>query len=72
MVIRLNDALDQLPNGLRKPQRDTSQLAADGLSILRRRGVVTGEERLQVPERERAVLAYYANTIRHHFGEKSG
>ena len=64
--------LARLPDRLRKPQRDAQQLAVDGLAILRKRGVVVGTDEVSIVPDERAVLVYYANTIRHHFGEGSG
>ncbi|WP_296418586.1 1-acyl-sn-glycerol-3-phosphate acyltransferase [Pseudooctadecabacter sp.] len=59
--------LDAMPAGLRKPQRDGAQLADDGLTILRRRGLVTGQGGLAIATGQDDVITYYANTIAHHF-----
>ncbi|WP_375280735.1 1-acyl-sn-glycerol-3-phosphate acyltransferase [Pseudooctadecabacter sp.] len=59
--------LNVMPAGLRKPQRDGAQLADDGLAILRRRGLVTGEGALTIATGQDDVITYYANTIAHHF-----
>ena len=59
--------LDRMPKGLRRPNRDSEALTQDGLVILRRRGLVTADGPIAVTQGNEDVVAYYANTIAHHF-----
>ncbi len=56
-----------LPATTRRPQRDAADLAADGLAILHRRELISGETEFRIEEGQRPVLAYYAGSIAHHF-----
>jgi len=64
--------LSAMPEGLRKPNRDSVQLAGDGLAILHRRNLVAvagsiGSGTFEIKAGEAEVITYYANTIAHHF-----
>ena len=58
-----------MPSSVAKPRRTPEQMTADGLANLRRRGLVSGEEPVTFTDNDRAVLAYYANSISHHYPE---
>ena len=50
-----------------KPRRPLADIVADGLTHVQKRRLITGEDSFTIPEDQRAVLQYYANTIAHHF-----
>ena len=59
----------KMPRNVRRPQRDAADLAADGIAILQRRNLVSGEETLTLDASAHSVLSYYASSIAHHFPE---
>ena len=61
--------LAALPAALRRPQRQASDLAQDGVKILQRRGILS--DGFEVRDDDLSVLKYYANSISHHFSDKS-
>ncbi|MBT8411902.1 MAG: 1-acyl-sn-glycerol-3-phosphate acyltransferase, partial [Octadecabacter sp.] len=50
-----------------KPRRPLADIVADGLTHVQKRRLITGQDTFAIPEDQRAVLQYYANTIAHHF-----
>lgn len=61
-----NDLMN-LPDHLRRPRRTPAQVTEDGLAILRRRGLIREADWIAIKEGETPVLAFYANSIAHHF-----
>lgn len=67
IAARIGADLDAMPKNLSHPKRDGVQLAEDGLAILRRRGLVNSSDTVVISKGEDNVIAYYANSIAHHF-----
>lgn len=63
----IGDMMEHLPETVRAPRRPADVLTRDGLNNLRRRGVVVGDEAITIPDDQKGVLRYYANSIAHHF-----
>jgi glycerol-3-phosphate O-acyltransferase len=50
-----------------KPRRPLADIVADGLTHVQKRRLITGQDTFTIPDDQRAVLQYYANSIAHHF-----
>jgi glycerol-3-phosphate O-acyltransferase len=57
-----------LPATVVAPRRTPEQMTTAGLANLRRRCIVTTGDVIAITDGERPMLAYYANSIAHHFG----
>ena len=66
----IEETIAAMPLSVAKPRRTPAQMTTDGLANLRRRGLVTGEKPVSVAQSDKAVLAYYADSIAHHYPEK--
>jgi glycerol-3-phosphate O-acyltransferase len=60
--------LKSLPAAVAAPRRTPEQITTAGLANLRRRCIVTPGDVIAITDGEGPVLAYYANSIAHHFG----
>jgi glycerol-3-phosphate O-acyltransferase len=67
ITAHIEQTIAQVPETVRKPRRAAGHITTDGLAILKRRGIVTGDAQLTYPDDEAHVLRYYANSIAHHF-----
>ena len=61
--------LDQLHGqGIPLPRRDAEQIVADALTLLRERQVIVdGPDGIRIVAGEEPLIAYYANSVAHHF-----
>jgi len=67
ITAHIEKTLARVPDTVRKPRRAAASMTQDGLVILKRRGIVTGESEVHITDGEAPVLRYYANSIAHHF-----
>lgn len=63
----IQTTLEHVPDPVRKPRRSAALMCQDGLTILRRRKIVSDGPVLAVGDGQDPVLRYYANSIAHHF-----
>ncbi|SMX39139.1 Glycerol-3-phosphate acyltransferase [Octadecabacter ascidiaceicola] len=61
------ETIAAMPSTVAKPRRTPEQMTADGLANLRRRGLIAAGETVTFADSQKAVLAYYANSISHHY-----
>ncbi|AKS45054.1 glycerol-3-phosphate acyltransferase [Octadecabacter temperatus] len=66
----IEETIATVPSSVAKPRRTPDQMATDGLVNLRRRGLVSGDAVMTVADTDKPVLAYYANSISHHYSEE--
>ncbi|MCX7300654.1 MAG: 1-acyl-sn-glycerol-3-phosphate acyltransferase [Rhodobacterales bacterium] len=69
LVTQVDALLDQLAGGaMTLPRRDPETIVTDALALLAQRKVITeGPEGVRIVPGEQDVIAYYANSIAHHF-----
>ncbi len=69
LVAQVDALLDQLAGGaMTLPRRDPDTIVADALALLAERKVITeGVDGVRIVPGEEDVIAYYANSIAHHF-----
>jgi len=67
IAAHIKGALAILPKTVARPRRMPEQMTTDGLINLRRRELVSQNVPITVSKNETALLAYYANSIAHHF-----
>ncbi|HCP81003.1 MAG TPA: glycerol-3-phosphate acyltransferase [Octadecabacter sp.] len=70
ITAHIAETIAAMPSTVAKPRRTPEKIAADGLSNLRRRGLIAGDETVTFVDSDKLVLAYYANSISHHFPEE--
>ncbi|MGJ8612547.1 MAG: 1-acyl-sn-glycerol-3-phosphate acyltransferase, partial [Octadecabacter sp.] len=63
-------SISALPATVTKPRRTAAQITTDGLSNMRRRGLITEDGDIAVSDGEGELIEYYANSIAHHFPDQ--
>ncbi len=67
IAAHIENLIATLPKTVAPPRRTPEQMTVDGLANLRRRELIGTDDTITVTEGESDVLAYYANSIAHHF-----
>ncbi|AGI69535.1 hypothetical protein OAN307_c41370 [Octadecabacter antarcticus 307] len=67
IAAHIQQDLKLLPATVAAPRRTPEQMTTAGMANLRRRGIIAKGDIIAVVDGETPVLAYYANSIAHHF-----
>jgi len=65
--VKVRETLEAMPETIRRPQRSAKELTVDGLEILRRRSLISGDSPIVIAPQGRSILEYYATSVAHHF-----
>lgn len=67
ITAHIEDTISRVPDTVRKPRRSAEKIAQDGLTIMRRRHIVSRADPVVITQGQEPVVRYYANSIAHHF-----